>query len=48
MIFIDSLMPAFYVFFKLFLKSRVVPLKEIDFATEFEAIRQEKAEVSML
>ncbi|KAK8065782.1 hypothetical protein PG997_012529 [Apiospora hydei] len=35
---------AFYIFFKLFLKSKVVPLEKIDFASEFEAIRQEKAE----
>ncbi|KAK7967278.1 uncharacterized protein PG986_001555, partial [Apiospora aurea] len=34
---------AFYIF-KLFLKSKVVPLEQIDFASEFEAIRQEKAE----
>ena len=43
----DHSLPAFYIFFKLFLKSKVVPLEEIDFATEFEDIRQEKAEADL-
>ncbi|KAK7935003.1 amino acid transporter [Apiospora marii] len=38
---------AFYIFFKFFLKSKVVPLDQIDFASEFQAIRQEKAEEEM-
>ncbi|RDW72664.1 uncharacterized protein DSM5745_07836 [Aspergillus mulundensis] len=32
-----------YVFFKITLKSKVVPLDEIDFQSEFDAIEQEKA-----
>ncbi|KAJ0426578.1 amino acid permease/ SLC12A domain-containing protein [Aspergillus carlsbadensis] len=32
-----------YIFFKFYLKSKVVPLKDIDFQSEFDAIEQEKA-----
>ncbi|KAL4904744.1 hypothetical protein BDW74DRAFT_178827 [Aspergillus multicolor] len=32
-----------YIFFKIILKSKVVPLDEIDFQSEFDAIEQEKA-----
>ncbi|KAK8004315.1 hypothetical protein PG990_002124 [Apiospora arundinis] len=38
---------AFYIFFKFFLKSKVVPLAEIDFKSEFELIRQEKEEAEL-
>lgn len=43
----NHLLLAFYIFFKLFLKSKVIPLENIDFATEFEAIRQEKVEAEL-
>ena len=32
-----------YVFFKFFLKSKVIPIEAIDLRTEFESIRQERA-----
>jgi amino acid transporter len=32
-----------YIFFKFYLKSKIVPLKEVDFQSEFDAIEQEKA-----
>ena len=31
-----------YVFFKFFLKSKVIPIEAIDLRTEFESIRQER------
>jgi amino acid transporter len=31
-----------YIFFKFFLKSKVVPVKEMDLQTEFQSIEQEK------
>lgn len=43
----NHLLSAFYIFFKFFLKSKVVPLEQIDFASEFQAIRQEKAEAEL-
>ncbi|KAK7422814.1 hypothetical protein QQX98_001376 [Neonectria punicea] len=36
---------ALYGFFKIFLKSKVVPLSEIDFESEFAAMRQEAEEM---
>lgn len=33
---------ALYVFFKFFLKSKVVPLSEIDLQSEFAAMRREE------
>jgi amino acid transporter len=31
-----------YIFFKFFLKSKVIPIDAIDLRTEFESIRQER------
>jgi amino acid transporter len=31
-----------YIFFKFFLKSKVIPIEAIDLRTEFESIRQER------
>lgn len=31
-----------YIFFKLFLKSKVIPVEAIDLSTEFESIRRER------
>jgi amino acid transporter len=31
-----------YIFFKFFLKSKVIPVKEMDLQTEFQSIEQEK------
>ena len=31
-----------YVFFRFFLKSKVIPIEAIDLRTEFESIRQER------
>jgi amino acid transporter len=31
-----------YIFFKFFLKSKVIPIETIDLRTEFESIRQER------
>lgn len=36
-----------YIFFKIFLKSKIIPAKEIDFETEFAEIRLEKSQASM-
>ncbi|KAK1637973.1 amino acid permease [Colletotrichum phormii] len=36
-----------YIFFKFYLKSRVIPVGEIDFETEFASIRHEKAQEDM-
>lgn len=33
-----------YIFFKFYLKSRVIPASEMDFETEFASIRHEKAQ----
>ncbi|KAH8671693.1 amino acid permease [Xylariales sp. PMI_506] len=38
---------ALYIFFKIFLKSKVIPTREMEFETEFAAIRREKADESM-
>ncbi|WYZ38131.1 hypothetical protein EsH8_III_000045 [Colletotrichum jinshuiense] len=38
---------ALYIFFKFYLKSRVVPVMEMDFETEFASIRREKAQEEM-
>jgi amino acid transporter len=35
---------ALYIFFKFFLKSKVIPLDEIDIRGEFEEIEKEKAQ----
>ena len=34
--------PVLYIFFKFFLKSKVIPIEAIDLRTEFESIRQER------
>ncbi|CAI6063991.1 unnamed protein product [Clonostachys chloroleuca] len=36
-----AIFTVLYLFFKFFLKSKVVPLQEIDFESEFQAMRQE-------
>ncbi|TDZ38821.1 Proline-specific permease [Colletotrichum spinosum] len=38
---------ALYIFFKLYLKSKVIPPDEMDFESEFASIRQEKAEADI-
>ncbi|TEA11363.1 Dicarboxylic amino acid permease [Colletotrichum sidae] len=38
---------ALYIFFKLYLKSKVISPDEMDFESEFASIRQEKAEADM-
>ena len=37
-----------YVFFKFFLKSKVIPVEAIDLRTEFESIRQEREAGEMI
>jgi amino acid transporter len=37
-----------YVFFKFFLKSKVIPIEAIDLRTEFESIRQEREAGEMI
>jgi amino acid transporter len=34
---------ALYVFFKIFLKSKIIPLEEVDIKSEFDLIQKEKA-----
>ncbi|KAL6416064.1 amino acid permease [Ilyonectria robusta] len=36
-----------YIFFKIFLKSKVIPLSEMDFQTEFKSMQEEKENVAM-
>ncbi|KAG2416799.1 hypothetical protein HFD88_008015 [Aspergillus terreus] len=38
-----AIFAALYIFFKFWLRSKVVPLREIDFQAEFDAMEQEKA-----
>lgn len=35
--------PVLYIFFKIYLKSKVIPTLQIDFATEFALIASERA-----
>jgi len=37
-----------YIFFKFYLRSKLVPLAEMDLETEFASIRQWKAEQEMI
>ncbi|KAF7560547.1 hypothetical protein G7046_g3576 [Stylonectria norvegica] len=37
-----AIFAVLYIFFKFFLRSKVIPLSQIDFRSEFEAIRQER------
>jgi amino acid transporter len=39
---IHSFHSVLYIFFKFFLKSKVIPIEAIDLRTEFESIRQER------
>lgn len=36
-----------YVFFKIFLKSKVIPLSEMDFQTEFKSMQEERENIAM-
>ncbi|GAB1214751.1 hypothetical protein ATERTT37_003920 [Aspergillus terreus] len=38
-----AIFAALYIFFKFWLRSKVIPLREIDFQAEFDAMEQEKA-----
>ncbi|KAL4982300.1 amino acid permease/ SLC12A domain-containing protein [Aspergillus falconensis] len=38
-----AIFAALYIFFKIYLKSKIIPRDEIDFQSEFNAIEQEKA-----
>ncbi|KAL4940476.1 hypothetical protein BDV06DRAFT_230304 [Aspergillus oleicola] len=38
-----AIFAVLYIFFKIYLKSKIIPLNEIDFESEFNAIEQEKA-----
>jgi amino acid transporter len=33
---------ALYIFFKIYLRSKIIPLAQIDFQTELDEIREEK------
>jgi amino acid transporter len=44
---LTSLLPALYIFFKVYLKSKVISPSDMDFETEFASIRQWKAEQEM-
>ena len=42
------MLPALYIFFKVYLRSKVISPADMDFETEFASIRQEKAEQEVL
>jgi amino acid transporter len=46
--FTDTALPALYIFFKLYLKSKVISPADMDLETEFISIREWKSEQEML